>query len=311
MLKFATNQDKYKILILGDIQAHGIIKEPEQNMLGELVKRTQPDLVVFLGDMISGVGGYGWRKLRKMIYAMLNATVGTTIPFAIVSGNHESFTTLPYSRQIEIYRQYPNCLTPSRCDRACRKAYTLDLTSDDKKPLVRLLFFDCAGSKATSIGQVYKKTKPATLKYTQKLLFDPNCPPTVIFQHIIIPDVQRLLKTYDKDSKLGVRGSGPFRGFRVALAHPETGFLGECPSPAWDNALQFTDWTKSKKVVAAVFAHDHVNSFEDELDGVKIIQCPCAGLSCYGSGNTRGARVVTITRSGKVSSIPYYYNDFK
>ena len=312
MLKFADGQDKYKILILGDIQTHGMLTDPEKVALAELFRRTEPDFVVFLGDMISGLGGYGWRKLKKMIYAILDSTVGTKIPFAVVSGNHESFTTLPYSRQIEIYRQYPNCLTPSRRDRKCRKAYSLDLSdSKSDKPLFRLLFIDCAGSKATTIGQVYKTTKPSTLNYVKKVLSDPDCPPTVVFQHIIVPDVHRLLKTHDKDSKIGVRGSGPFRGQRVSLLHPEVGVLGECPSPSWINTLQFADWVKSKKVIAAIFAHDHVNSFEDNISGIGIIQCPCAGMQCYGDEATRGARLVTIARSGKVSSKPYYYSDFK
>ena len=311
MLEFPANHDKYKILVLGDIQAHGVLKESEREALRSLVGHTQPDFVVFLGDMISGVGGYTKPGLKKMIRTILDSTVGTKIPFAMVSGNHESFSTIPYRKQIEIYREYPNCLTPSRHDRACRKAYTLDLADNKKQPLCRMLFIDCAGSKASRVGQAYKKTKADVLKYTRDVLFDPECPPTLVFQHIIVPDVRRLLKTHDKDSTLGVRGKGPFSGRRVSLAHPEAGVMGECPSPAWDDIAQFRDWAKSQKVRAAVFAHDHVNSFEDEIDGIKIIQCPGAGFLCYGDDVVRGARLLTITRSGKVSSKQFTHKDLK
>ena len=311
MLEFPANKDKYKILVLGDIQAHGVIKAPEKKALKSLVEHARPDFVVFLGDMISGIGGYTKPGLRKIIRAILDSTVGTKIPFAIVSGNHESFTTIPYRKQIEVYREYPNCLTPSRRDRDCRKAYTLDLAGKNKQPLCRMLFIDCAGSKASRIGQVYKKTKADVLQYTRDVLFDSGCPPVLVFQHIIVPDVRRLLKTHSKDSTLGVRGDGPFRGKRVSLVRPEAGEMKECPSPAWDDTAQFPDWVKSRKVRAAVFAHDHVNSFEDELDEIKIIQCPGAGFLYYGDDAVRGARLLTISRSGQVSSIPYCYKDLK
>ena len=306
MLSFPDKQDQYKILVLGDIQVHSRIRDVEKHALDNVMKRTRPDFVVFLGDVLSGAGGHTPPSVRKMIREVLDATVGTKIPFAVVSGNHESFTLVPFARQIEFYREYPNCLTPSRRSRDCREAYYIDLSKSDK-PFCRLFFLDCAGSKASRIGQVYKKTKPGTLAYSRKVLFDENCPPTVVFQHVIVPDAGRLLQKHDKNSEYGVKGSGPFRGYNVSLLHPEAGRLGECISPARDNKTQFPDWAKSKKVVAAVFAHDHVNSFEDELDGIKIIQCPGAGFKCYGDDAIRGARLVTVERSGRIASeqIPF------
>ena len=310
MLSFPDKEDQYKILVLGDIQSHGVIREVEKCALRSMMKRTEPDFVVFLGDVLSGVGGHTPSAVRKMIRTILDTTVGTKIPFAVVSGNHESFTLIPFARQVEYYREYPNCLTPSRRDRECREAYYLDLAKSGK-PFCRLFFLDCAGSKASRIGQVYKKTRPETLAYSRKVLFDENCPSTVVFQHVIVPDAGRLLKRHDKSSEHGVKGSGPFRGYNVSLLHPEAGWLGECISPAWDNTTQFPDWAKSKKVVAAVFAHDHVNSFEDELDGIKLIQCPGAGFKCYGDDVIRGARLITINRSGKVASKQLAFKDLK
>ena len=308
MLSFPEKKDQYKILVLGDIQVHSKIRDVEEQALKGVVKRAQPDLVVFLGDVLSGAGGHTPSSVRKMIHAALDVTVGTKIPFAVVSGNHESFTLIPFARQIDFYREYSNCLTPSRRNRDCREAYYLDLSKSDK-PFCRLFFLDCAGSKASRIGQVYKKTKSETLAYSRKVLFDENCPPTMVFQHVIVPDASRLLKKHDKGSTQGVKGSGPFRGYNVSLLHPEAGHLGECISPAWDNKTQFPDWAKSKKVVAAVFAHDHVNSFEDELDGIKIIQCPGAGFKCYGDDVIRGARLITISRSGKIASEQISFKD--
>ncbi len=309
MLLFPKNKKQYKILILGDVQAHGMIKDKEKTSLKRLVDYAEPDLVVFLGDMISGIGGYTRAKLTRMINAILDSTVGTTIPFAIVSGNHESFSTLTFAKQIEIYRKHHNCLTPPRHERKCRKAYTLDLSISGKKPMLRLLFIDCAGSKATSLGQVYKKTCPATLKYCRDVLSGPDCPSTVVFQHIIVPEVKYLIKTHDKDSGIGVRGSGPFRGFNVSLANSTAGILGRCPCPAWSDAQQFAGWIKSKKVVAGVFAHDHLNSFEDNFMNIKLIQCSSAGFECYGDDDIRGTRIINVSRSGKVSSEPVFYKD--
>lgn len=307
MLNFKSKD--FKILVLGDVQAHGIPEDPERTILRRMVEKANPDLIVFLGDMISGVGGYTKKQLEKIIRSIIDATAGDKIPFVVISGNHDNYVTTSYAKQLEYYRAYKNCLTPAVPARSCKSGYHIDLLDKSKKPVFRLLFLDCAGTKVTRYGISFKKTKQATLDYTNAVLSEPNCPPTIVFQHIIIPDVFRLFDLRDQKFLASVRAHGPYRGLRLSLAHPSAGILGECPCPSWKNTKQFTDWVKSGKVRAAVFAHDHKNNFEDFLDGIQIIQTSCAGLSCYGNDSTRGARLITLTPSATISSEPLYHRE--
>ncbi len=307
MLKFKTNN--YKILVLGDVQVHGLPEDYERTILRRLVEKAEPDFIVFLGDMISGVGGYKKKQLEKMIRTIVEVTAGDKTPFTVVSGNHDNYVTTSFANQLSYYRSFKNCLTPAISARSCKSGYNIDLLDKSENLVFRLLFLDCAGTKVTHYGISFKKTKQATLDYTNAVLSDPNCPPTIVFQHIIVPDVFRLFDIRDQKFLASVRAHGPYRGLRLSLAHPSAGILGECPCPSWKNTKQFSEWVKSGKVRAAVFAHDHKNNFEDCLDGIRIIQTSCAGLSCYGNDSTRGARLITLTPKGTVTSAPLFHRD--
>lgn len=307
MLKFNTNN--FKILVLGDIQVHGIPEDPEQDIIRRLVESAEPDFIVLLGDMISGVGGYTKKQLEKMIHTIVDISAGEKIPFTVVSGNHDNYVTTTFSKQLDFYRSHKNCLTPATSARVCKSGYTIDLLDKSEKPAFKLLFLDCAGTKVTHHGIAFKKTKQKTLDYTNAVLSDPECPQTIVFQHIVVPDIFRLFDIRDQKFLASVRAHGPYHGLRLSLAHPSAGILGECPCPSWKNTKQFSEWVKSGKVRSAVFAHDHKNNFEDMLDGIKIIQTSCAGLSCYGTDATRGARLITLSTSGDITSKPIFHRD--
>ena len=305
MLKFRKNE--FKILLLGDVQVHGLPEPHEREVLTRCVKESNPDLIIFLGDMLSGVGGYKRGKLEKMLKSIIDSTAGEKIPFAVISGNHDHYSKTAFKKQLLFYHSYPNCLTPIIEERACEKAYTLDLADKTGKPVFRFLLLDCAGTKLIKLGLDYKVTSPSVRAYTEEILNDPACPPAIVFQHITVPDVMRLFDVRSEKFPSAVRGRLKYRGKYLKLKNEKAGHLGECPCPSWNNTNQFSDWVKSKKVKAAVFAHDHKNCFVDTLDRIKIIQTPCAGLSCYGDDAVRGARVLTLTSAGKITSTPLFH----
>ncbi len=267
MLKFKSGQ--FKLLVISDIQIKGIPDRTECDALSHLVEKANPDLIVFLGDMIETYNSLRKTKLRRMIHAIIDATAGNNIPFAVVSGNHDHYAAIPYYRQLEIYREYNNCLTPSKHNRICKNGYTIDLIDKNGDLVYRLLFLDCPGTKIYGVS--YKKTKAPTLAFTKELLAEPSCPPAIIFQHYVVPDIVRLFDISDQKSAGSVKGKGPYRGKYLKLKHPESGVLGECPCPSWENTTQFSDWQKSGKVRMAVSAHDHRNSFVDTLENIDMV----------------------------------------
>ena len=109
MLRFKS--DNFRILVLSDVQAKRALNKTEKQVLETIVKITNPDLVVFLGDMISGLRFFTKNKVEKTIHSIIDTTVGSNIPFVVLSGNHDRYAFLPYHRQLDIYKTYQNCMT--------------------------------------------------------------------------------------------------------------------------------------------------------------------------------------------------------
>ena len=62
-------------------------------------------------------------------------------------------------------------------------------------------------------------------------------------------------------------------------------------------------------VKAIVFGHDHQNCFTTTLDGINIVQTPCASFRCYGR-RSRGVRVFTIDeKTGNYETQHLNYKD--
>jgi len=291
MSKLQKSQAK-RILVLSDIQTGDKLTKDEQAKLTKLIEAAKPDLIILLGDMIQGLTVVFKRQAERIIHSILEPIISRRIPFAIVSGNHDSDSRVSLETQIKIYQSFPGCLTPLPSKRSCQEAYNLNLPGFP----FQLLFIDSGKTRITTHGVHYYPPKPETLKFTKELLGSPASPKTIVFQHVIVPDVCRLLKPV-KPNEDGIKGKGPFKGQRLALKNKSAGTLGEMPCPAWKNDKQFPAWVNSGKVSAAVFAHDHVNSFVDELDGIKIIQTASAGLTCYGDENLRGGRLITLSQN--------------
>ncbi len=292
-----------RILILADIQSSNKLTEKEQNSISKLIKIAKPDLIVLLGDMIQGLTTIFKRQAEQIIKSIMAPIVSHGVPFAITFGNHDSDSRVSLEDQVRIYRSFPGCLTPLPSKRPCQEAYSLNLPGFP----FQLLFIDSGKTRIGAHGVHYYPPKPETLKYSKELLDNPASPETIIFQHVIVPDVCRLLKS-TKSDKEGIRGKGPFKGQKLVLKNKSAGTLGEMPCPSWSNKKEFMIWVKSGKVSAAVFAHDHVNSFSDELDGITIIQTASAGLTCYGDDSLRGGRLLTLTNDGKIKTEELRYS---
>lgn len=300
MLHFDTNGE-FRILIIADIQDGNPLDEIKQKKLEQLINVANPGLIVLLGDMIFGPVVFSEKKARAIIESILKPIEKKQIPFAFVTGNHDTDSRVTTDKQMEMYRRSSLCITPMPSDRKCRESYSL-FVQDDNKLAVQLVFHDSGRTHITLRGVLYDPVSYEQLRYETEALQENKDIPAFVFQHIPVPEIYKLISVTEKETQGSIRTGSFLNRKYMKLKNPQDGTLGEHPCPPDRNAGQFNNLVQSGNVKAAVFGHDHKNSFCGEVEGIKLIQTACAGLSCYGDDRLRGGRVVKIQSDGKFST---------
>lgn len=118
--------------------------------------------------------------------------------------------------------------------------------------------------------------------------------PSLLFQHIAVPEVYDLFKEVPAWQLAGVRGSGGHEKQRY-LPDPRfiyEGGLREGPCSPNRNHGQFASWRACGDIVGAFFGHDHVNDFAGVKDGIHLVAVPA--VTYYSYGWHHGVRTVTL-----------------
>ena len=307
MLHFDTNGE-FRVLIIADVQDGKPLDDIKQKKIEELIDAANPGLIVLLGDMIFGPVVFTEKKAYAIIESILKPIEERQIPFAFVTGNHDIDSRVAMDKQMEMYCRSSLCVTPMPSDRKCRESYSLYIRDKDK-PAVQLLFHDSGKTHITLRGILYDPVSSEQLKYETEALQENKDIPAFVFQHIPVPEIYKLISVTDKETQGSIRTGSFLNRKYMKLKNPQDGTLGEHPCPPDKNAGQFDNWVRSGNVKAAVFGHDHKNSFCGEVEGIKLIQTACAGLSCYGDDRLRGGRVVKIHSDGTLSTEELIYRD--
>ena len=237
-----------KILLIADVHHRPGVSRHRQKTtvkkLKNIINALPADLIVFLGDTVHGPDFKSDKTLyEKYLREVLDLT--KSIPFATVFGNHDDECDITKEEILKIISSYPNSCTNG-------KNYTLKTDSET------LLFLD-SGTYYDGEGSFYDTVKAETIEWAKAEIEGEKA---ILFQHIIVPDIRDI--THKKFFNEGVR---------------YTGKIKESPCPPDINTGELRELSPFLK--AAVFGHDHKNSFETELMGVKLIQCAGAGLECY------------------------------
>jgi len=189
---------------------------------------------------------------RERFFKDLREALDATgdVPFAFVFGNHDAESTVTKEEILHVLGTYPNSLTQG-------ENYVLRTGGET------LLFLD-SGSEYDGEESHYDIVRPEVLRWAQTQISGEKA---ILFQHIIIPDILEAVE----------KGPDGVCRFRPGFAY--SGALKERPCPPDINTGELALLAPSLK--AMVFGHDHVNSFECVLQGVKIIQCAAASMSGY------------------------------
>lgn len=320
-LKFNEN-GKFKILHITDIHNVEPIMDDDENreipesrdketinVIEKLVEQTNPDLVVFGGDNISGYWEeFTYDYVKSTIERITAPIRKRNIPLCVVFGNHDGEEGFYTEFQMLQYMEYENCLSNLNdadvygCGNCCvtiksskseKDAFAIWLidSNDYQRNKEGGLSYDCVHDDQIA----WYEEKSAQLKSENG-----DTPlPSILFQHI---PVQQMLDGFEEvtaDDDYTFERDGRYFKFAHKILE---GRIREVPCPPYmenDHRNQFESWKKCKNIVAAFFGHDHVNDFHINIDGIDLYQTLGAGYFTYGL--ERGGRLIILDENNPTS----------
>lgn len=309
-LKF--DNKKFRVMLVGDPhESYKNSTEKEKavikdylNLQYAAVKELKPDLVILMGDNASGRNE---EELRDVLLRITAPYAENDIPFAFVLGNHDLEKEVKdLFVQYNIYRSLPCCILPDKDEINEYGDYNIAVKNSENSDTILNFWLMYSGSGApkeyfSTYGFVKKeqiKWYENKAKEIQGQRLKPV--PSMVFQHIPVPEEFKLLKEHSFLKMLtdGVTGQNEQKGRFYALDKTKAaGYMGEAPCTSGYNSGQFSSWKKTGDVMAAFFGHDHMNDFAGDVDGITLGQCKTAGFNVYGDGLMQGVRIIDFNEN--------------
>lgn len=317
MLQF-DNNGNFRILIIADPQDTLNPRQETLDLMNAALDTTNPDLVVFTGDNIHSPD---WKlknsksRTTKAIERIMEPVVSRNIPYCVVFGNHDDEGGISKEYQMELYQSLGNCLSVKGEDVKGCGNYNIPIQSSKSDKNVFNLWFIDSGSYNTdeNIDSFYDYVGTDQIEWYEKKsneLKEENggVPmPSLLFQHIAVPEIFELLTEVPQGTENAVEKNGKYY---ILNSDITTGTMGEAPCPPDYNNGQFESWKKQGDIIAAFFGHDHVNEFSGTVDGIDLVYTPGAGFYIYGNGPEHGVRVVNINEDDlSYTTELLYYKD--
>ncbi len=313
-LKFG-DDGKFRILHITDI--HDVEPEmdddenreiPESrdketiNVIEKLIEKTNPDLVVFGGDNISGYWEeFTYNYVQSTIKKITEPITKRNIPLCVVFGNHDGEEGFHTEFQMMQYMEYPNCrsnindadvygcgnccvtIKSSKADKDAFAIWLID-SNDYQRNSEGGLSYDCV--HADQIAWYEKRSAELKEANGGKPL------PAILFQHMPVQQENDGFAEVKADDDYTFERDGKYYKFGHEIIE---GRIRETPCPPSlenNHREQFESWKKCGNIVAAFFGHDHVNDFHIKIDGISLYQTLGAGYFTY--GKERGGRLIIL-----------------
>ncbi|MBQ7957664.1 MAG: metallophosphoesterase [Clostridia bacterium] len=294
-LKF--NKDgSFKMMLVADIQDDHHLIPATLEYFDNAIQSEKPDLVILLGDNISGVPSdfedieKARKNTAKAIDCYMSFFEEKSIPVAMVFGNHDTENEVTKEEQMQMYMSYDCCLARDDGEEisGCGTYNLPILSSDGTKTAFNLWFFDSYlhdAEKGIS-DNIQQDQIDWYISESERLKKENGGKPvgSLAFQHIVPKEVL--------DAKI------------------LSGETNEPPSPSSGESLQVPAMMAQGDVRAIFFGHDHVNTYIADYNGLHLVNAPTSGFGSYGDYN-RGLRFVTINEKDTSTYETYIINYFE
>lgn len=308
---------KLTIMQVSDPQDMHIVRSAMTKMLNAAYDKVKPDLIVFTGDNILGnhiddaiIGPMKNKKreitekrIKKALAHILKPVEKRKIPFCMVYGNHDDRNDLSKQEQADCYKDYEYFfgLNSDEPELDCDTYNVPIYDSKGEKVIYNLWLMDSAG-KDDGNGNGFEYVKAEAIEWYKRKsdeLREANGGepvPSLMFQHIPVPETKELFVECDKDDKCAVLNPRDKKYYKLDTTRAN-GYALEYAETTEKDFGQLDALREKGDVCALVFGHDHINCFTSEINGVNIIQTPGASFRSYGKEITRGVRVFEIEES--------------
>lgn len=294
-LRFDENGD-FRILQVADIQDGPLLMSATSNFLKDVLEETDPDLVVLTGDNISGGSCWTDGLAKIAIHRFMSIFEEYGVPVAAVYGNHDSEGAASKEEMMAMYEAYDCFVGCEGEDLTGCGNYNLPIMSSDGSKVAYNIW--CIDSLTYNrqpedkndvayyendlggYGCVHKDQIDWYVE-TSNELKEANGGepvPSMVFQHIIVPEIYDVLVETENG---------------YALPEGNNGELWENPCPPHYTNGEFDAMVNQGDVVAMFSGHDHKNNFTVSYKGIDIVNTPGVTFSSYG-GDNRGVRVIDI-----------------
>ena len=270
-------------------------------VIAEACDVEKPDLVVLTGDNTHP--NEDPEKTKKLINALMNIFESRNIPVAVTFGNHDSEAG-PMTREdiMEYYQTFP-CVISTDNSEGFKNCATFNipvLASDSDKVNFNLWVFD-SGDYDEDEPRHYDRVRTEQIEWYKKTsakLKAENGGKTVnsvVFQHIIVPEIYDVLKKVDSKQPFAVNHI--YNEDEFYMFDPEEvnyGTLNEKSCPGYYNDGQFDALVETGDVLAMFTGHDHTNAFGVRNQNIDIYTSPMTRYKGLAYTTQYGYRVVEI-----------------
>lgn len=303
MLRFNSDH-KFKIMQIADTQEIPAVSPDTLSLINNALDREKPDLVIFTGDQIKG-----YSKKFKKDPAIIESTIDIlvepiakrNIPFMVTYGNHDAQCGVDNRGQYKFYAKYDNFISGDL--RNADDVGTADIqiySSTEDKPVFELYIIDSHGKAKDGAGYapVDKEQIEWYVSRREQLKAENgDYLPSLVFQHIPVPEFFDVIKKVPKGTKGAVPAYGEHENEYFVLNDEtiaEGGFMLESPASPDVNTGEFEAMSEKGDVLGIYVGHDHNNSFVVKYKGVDLGYTQGAGFNVYGPGENRGVRIFEL-----------------
>lgn len=303
MLRFNSDH-KFKIMQIADTQEIPAVSPDTLSLINNALDREKPDLVIFTGDQIKG-----YSKKFKKDPAIIESTIDIlvepiakrNIPFMVTYGNHDAQCGVDNRGQYKFYAKYDSFISGDL--RNADDVGTADIqiySSTEDKPVFELYIIDSHGKAKDGAGYapVDKEQIEWYVSRREQLKAENgDYLPSLVFQHIPVPEFFDVIKKVPKGTKGAVPAYGEHENEYFVLNDEtiaEGGFMLESPASPGVNTGEFEAMSEKGDVLGIYVGHDHNNSFVVKYKGVDLGYTQGAGFNVYGPGENRGVRIFEL-----------------
>ena len=304
----------FRIMQIADVQEGRKVSPDTFNLISAALDRAKPDLVVFSGDQIWGKNSFKGNKetVERVLREIVSPVTSRGVPFSICFGNHDRQVGVSNKEQFEIYKKIGGFIGEDTPDTDGCANHVIEIADGDD---IKYLLYLIDSHTSLTIGydhvhenqiEWYRRTRDGYEAKTGNVI------PSVVIQHIPVPEVMKLLLETKKSAKGAVQGFRNHAGKWYVLDRAkvnESGFMKESPADPMENGGEFAAMTEKGDVKGIYFGHDHNNSFNGKVNGVDIGSTQGAGFHVYGPGLDRGVRVIDLHTDGTHDTYDLRYRD--